>query len=533
MIFSGRPQRPVLVLVLSSCLLIATACGSTAPQTHTTQQSGGGAAASEQAASLDDGLTVEQGGSAAPSGGGGPSGQSGTQQRDPAAGVTSGAGGSGAGTATTGGAAADESGETPADGQRAPAGAGQGEGVFAPGSRGVTAKEIKIGLSYNADADEAAAATGSNTSGGDQRRYHEVMLDYVNGVGGVLGRKVVPAFYVGSANASQEQQSQEACAQWTQDEKVFAVVTSISHDVLRQCLANADTPGLNTYPLGSSDDRTFARFPLWVEAASLSLNRLGRVYPPGLAAQGFFKGQDMKLGLVYSDRPAFVRAVKSDLKPALRRLGVRVEEEATARIETYPDLGPGSSRMANIVLQFRSAGVTHVMFFEPWVGYAVFMQQAEGQNYRPRYGLNSFAIPQIIIETGIVPVEQFHNSRLVGWLTNFDVPAFKGTTPTLRLCNEIYRKAGVTFPDRNAKGIGLIVCDQHLQFRRAMQEAPHPVDGAAMIRGAERLDDLDLAGIGRGSLGPRKHYGVDRYRHAAFDDGCPCFRYTSGTKPMR
>ena len=43
------------------------------------------------------------------------------------------------------------------------------------------------------------------------------------------------------------------------------------------------------------------------------------------------------------------------------------------------DLAAGSSRMANIVLQFPSAGVTHVLFFEPWVGYGVFMQQAEKQ----------------------------------------------------------------------------------------------------------------------------------------------------------
>lgn len=52
--------------------------------------------------------------------------------------------------------------------------------MFSPDARGVTDTEIAIGLGYQAGADEAIAATGAEASTGDQRRYYEVMLDFIS-----------------------------------------------------------------------------------------------------------------------------------------------------------------------------------------------------------------------------------------------------------------------------------------------------------------------------------------------------------------
>jgi hypothetical protein len=178
-------------------------------------------------------------------------------------------------------------------------------------------------------------------------------------------------------------------------------------------------------------------------------------------------------------------------------------------------------------LKFRTAGVTHVLFFDPWVfAMTLFMQNAANQHWAPAYGLDSNTVPVTALASGLAPPSQYANSRLVSWDPFGDVPN-PPPDPLRDQCFSILKDAGFSYHDNNSQTVQLDYCDSFFVLRQAATAASTPLTQAAFLAGAESLGDrLQTALVGPGRFAPGRHFGPAVYRAAAFDTGCTCYHYT-------
>ena len=421
-----------------------------------------------------------------------------------------------------------------------PPGAGPPAAVPPPEAGGPP-RPIALGLSYNATGDETADALGLGITTGDQQRLQETMVAWVNAHGGLGGHPLEPVFHVlrSTDGGTAETAAQAMCDTWFSDHAVDGVATLSTMDIVRQCAHDAGAAQVQLYTFGDADDDTFATFPHWVEVAHLSMDALARAYVDGIAAQGYFQPAPLGppvIGLLRTDNPGGERVAARSLAPALERHGAAVASEfAYPAPRTTQELSGLAGSMANAVLQFRSAGVTHVLFLAPEpYGPAVFMTQADGQRWEPRYGLHSYLLPQVGIESGLMPPGQVDDAAGIGWLPSADVgdqpDAHNATTD---LCLSIFAEQGIVPADANALGVALIYCDLHLVTKAVYDAMPDPLDRAGFLPTLEAIStSLETGIVGPVRLAPDRHAGVTQYRSLAFAGDCGCFTYTGPAQPV-
>ena len=439
------------------------------------------------------------------------------------------------GTSVTGGVTTDP-------GSVTSGGTAGSDGTINPGATastvatGLSPATFKIGMQYSSNANAAMGSIGGGTFNDDRRKENDAVIAWINKHGGVAGRPASPIYNNIDATANPQTQSESACAQWTQDNHVSVAIPRSAvadNDLLRECLKKATTPGI----LGNTFSRTltssFASSPLWFETMPLSLNAYARTYVRGLADQGFFKGA--KVGVVYYDKASFPAALKSDLLPALKAVGVTNPSTFGASIDGASTLASGSQEMSAAVLQFRSQGVNRVIFFEPWVGYFVFLNTARSQGYSPTYGLSSQEGPQLAMDLGLVSPDQLKDARLVSWSPITDLKGYQPYMgPRLKLCTQIYRAAGITIASDQTSFAGQMGdCETLLVIQDAFTNAPKKLVPQSFRTGMEALGTaMQLALRPSGSLGVNKHWGVSKYWVGHFDASRKGFVYDGSARPV-
>ena len=436
----------------------------------------------------------------------------------------------------TGGAA------SPTGGRRGTGGApisegSTGSGVTGPSpsagqatGRGITADEIVIGVELIAPlAGGAAAIGGKGADTGDTQAQAEAMIEYVNDHGGLAGRRVVPVFRETNQEANWDAEAQANCAHFTEDNEVFLVVTavlSISPN-LAPCLAGRDTPSIvqGRTVLDDTDLRSLS--PYVYIPGRMSPTRWGTLTVDGLADLGWVEA-GMKLGLVSFDRPQHLRTADQVMIPRLASHGVEVTERIVVR---HPGglsgFGDSSAQISNGILRMRSSGVDHVMILDDhgMLGF-LFMPQAEGQGWRPKYGLNS--LNQGITMMQNAPAAQLPGVTMVGWVTTDDVldEQDPGGNAPKELCLGIMKDAGIQYPARVAVASALGYCDAFLFLQAALAGAPS-LDAAGLRAGVDQLGDRYLSPVGFATRHePGRFDGGAAYRALRYDaTGCECFEY--------
>lgn len=521
-------QRLRRGLALSALCALVTACGSTVQvtgQRSTATDGLGGGGSSSSGAATDPGADGQVGGSQSSTTS--PSSSSGSSLSETT--------GSGAGS-STGGSTGSQSGP-------AATGTSSSSGSSSTGASSPSAfnpKVFKIGVMTSSNANTALAAIGSGTADGQgYDNASQAILNYVNAHGGIAGRKVVVAINDVDSTASPQSQSQKACAQWVQDDHVTLALPSSAvedNDVLRACLGKAGIPTLLGPIYSNTVDKGFASSPLWAENQTLSTEAYARTYIRGLAAQGFFK--NAKVGVVYYDGNPFSGVLTKILLPELKAAGISNPVTAGASISGLSDLSSGSAAMSNAVLKFRSAGVNKVLFFEPWVGYFSFLQNAQSQGYSPTYGLSSQEAPEVVKQLGLVSAKQLKGARLVSWTPVGDLGNYSAQYqgPLTATCNAIFKAAGVTPAGQGSRldyALQYGACEALIFLQSVYKNAPHTLSGSDFTRGINALGStFPLALKPKGTFSPTKHYAVSQYWNGHFDDGCACFVYDGAPHPI-
>jgi hypothetical protein len=425
------------------------------------------------------------------------------------------------------------------DGIAAPAPAGDA----APATAGDRTTTVSIGVYYVADAQESIDALGAQNDSPSFRNAAEVLIDSINADGGIAGRTIVPVFHgVEATGADRQAEDQAACATFTQDNAVLAVVAfGNTTPEIASCLAAAGVPFVYA-GLTIDNEVTFREQPLLSQPISINLDRLARVQAEGLAAQDWFAHAagspagladlPTSVGVVVFDLPTFRSTYDDVLAPAYAATGHPVAEVAFINARSPASL---AADIDAAVLRFASRSITHVSFLTAsGVPPGLFMIRATSQRYEPRYGLSSQDAPQLVVPNLPDPEGQLRGALGVGWLPFGDVADATDegvAAPSHERCVETLADGGVESTDGNSAALLMFVCDA-LWFLDAAFEAGggETLSPASFLAGEESMGDGYAPAAIHGTIvGPGRHDGVGAIRHLAFTDDCTCFRYTSAT----
>ena len=518
---SAAPHRRTRALLVAAALVASAACGSTVP----TEQRAGGGTLQQGGTAGGDGLTVP-GGPADGATAGGTAGTTGGSTGT-AFGGTAGTGGSttggtSAGT-TTGGTGSTTGGTT---------GAGTtGGGSAAVSGKGITATAINLGIPYCNDCASGNAALGAGGQDpGDTRRYYQTALDDVNARGGVLGRKLAPVWHSVSVADNIDTSAQAACERWTSDTQVAAMF--LRGEVIYQCAKNAGVMVMGSGGIGP----TYEKYPNLFSPASVPLEGLYGDTVRAMVKAGWHKPvapwPTGKIGLITWDTPEYEYAMKNGYQRALAAAGLK---ETDTRYIAVPQnagsVADASAAVSNAVLSFRSQNIDHVMIGDGPAGIftgvgltLLFLQNAQSQNYFPRYGFNGNNAPDF---------PQHPKEQLAGMLAidfyDEDPSKDKGIAlnPQRERCLALMRKKGLPVGDGQTMTLAINACEI-AWFAEAVFKRSGGSSLDRVIPGAESIGTAYRSGLTYGTkLGPGRHAGVHMYRNLQYSTDCSCIEYTS------
>lgn len=428
----------------------------------------------------------------------------------------------------------------PATGSSSTAAAGGSAASLPPTGRGYDVRHVFIGFPTNNDVSTAAPKGIGVTNFGDQQAQVKAVVADVNSRGGLLGRTVVPVFHdirTADLESDPENAAQATCTAFTDDHPVVAVVNivaTIDRPTLYSCLAKHQTPIVTAGFIPIDDQALDAFAPYLYKLTGATFDVLTPVWISHLLSMGYFHGWDTtggspapgkaRVGLLYPDIQPQVR-IFAKVRSTLEARGVDVVKEYQYDVSS---LDAESSGMANAVLQFRNSNVTHVLSSESDA--LLFMEAADSQHYRPRYGLTSYHAPAAQLQ-GTVPASQLTGSMGVGWLPVSDVDSAHNPGPVgpgERSCRRVMARAGEDISSVGAAVVALALCD-----------GVH-----AVVDGVAAAGDPSAAGLRAGltRIGPqfesaltwRSAFSSDRadlpgaVREFAFDGSA--FRYVSSRR---
>ena len=424
-------------------------------------------------------------------------------------------------------------------------------GSFTPSGRavskafgpGITATSVRIGAFYIENQAAANAALGAGgVGGGDARNAYNAMIGEINRTGGLGGRRIVPVYYGVDATSSTpiDQQLQQACARFTQDTSVFAILP-LPNEIMLRCAKRHGAFSLASGLASPFVPKTFRDYPNYVETGTVNLVRLSSVTVEGLHKQSYFaKGN--RIGVVAWDYPNYHEAVERGIRPALKALGhdFATQPAYITPPQTLNEAGGMTAALSNAVLRFSTEGINRVMLLDGPAGLcgvgcitAFFMRAAQSQRYYPRYGLNDNNGPVALYQAGLLPADQLRGSLAVGWMDHdktYDVGW--RVNPARERCYDFMRRKGVSMGDANQQQNARAACDE-LWFLQAAVNRPEGVLSVAGVMSwvNARRYGYNSTQTYETHFSTRQHDGVAAARRYRFDDACECFRYTS--KPYR
>lgn len=403
------------------------------------------------------------------------------------------------------------------------------------GTPGVTDEEIAVGAPRLTNV--AAAAQGVDAPDAELDEYVDAMVEHVNATGGIACRQVRVVWHdVDMASLAFGPSSEQAmCATWTQDDEVFAAFPggfNVPYDVLYRCLDQAGVAIIDVRGNSYRDQGGFEELPRLIAVNSTRLDRGTAEQVHALVRQGFLTA-DSRIGVVHYDAPRESRTVEVTLVAALAAHGLAPTEiQAVTTPAQTSDLAARERDVANAALRFKLADVDRVLFVRGSGLAATFMEAAERNDYRPRYGLTSV---EMTVTAAEVPSRQLHGAHGIGWYPEVDLyPRQPESWPARTACLDFFREQGFRTATTIDRLFAVSVCEAVWFTRAAIEAAPRPLSPDGLVAGALALGDSYASPtVERTRFGPDHRDGAATYRDARYDVDCSCFTYVGGPHPLR
>jgi ABC-type branched-subunit amino acid transport system substrate-binding protein len=381
--------------------------------------------------------------------------------------------------------------------------------------QGVTAKQITIGVVV---VDMGSASSLINLpSAADVQKAYTAVFDDINAKGGVRCRKIVPKFYTDSV--LQTSQEHAACLQMQQD-KVFTVFNNLFNTTEQTCIAKAHIPNIWYTTPHTPDVHTYAPY---IMSWQPDYDHLIRRYVRGAQSLGWFTGMT-KLGILeqtcYPDE-------NTAITNELRGIGVNPDQ---ASIFNYgcPAAAPTPDQDQQAVLQFKAAGVTHVLNVA-YADDAGFSIAADQQSYKPKFAHMEDASATAIESGTQKPGNSFDGTLLITTIETGarNTPGYRYNAAT-QDCARILTRAGLSAPYATdaAKFFGIACVNVEL-FKQAAERAPALLR-SQLASGFAKLGSLQLSypagpvDITNASL----PVGGQLWRPGVWSSACECWKVT-------
>jgi hypothetical protein len=434
--------------------------------------------------------------------------------------VTPGAGG-GSSVTQAGGAGATVGGA----GVRPNAGSGDGSStggargcVSPPGSApGVTANQIKIAATLVDVAGPAANDLFGIDPPASQQADFEAVIDGINKEGGIACRKVVAQFF--DANPADQSGLHQKCLDIAAS-GAFAVVDPGDYAVTGPlCFAQQRMSYFGGYFI--TQKQVDQGFPYLFELANFDHLFHDTVF--ALRDRGFFNAAKgfKKVGIIYRDCfPELIARTLADLHQS----GVQ-----DTQILTYdygcPAAFASPSDIAQAVLRFKTAGVTHMTEVQDLADLANFTNIAEQQGFKPVWGLPDDQVIGIAYGNQRPNENNIANAIVITESRNAEerTPGVPLTTGTAR-CNGYYQSHGKPPVHERRQATGNI-CDQLWMLKAAIENAP-ALRRDALAAGLQRAKSIDFS-YPQGPndfSGTHVTYGGQFWRVAQYHAACHCWQ---------
>lgn len=406
---------------------------------------------------------------------------------------------------------------------------------------------IKVGVTYVKDPAAGLQAIGvQGVTFGDQRAYIKVIVKDINAQGGLAGRPVVPVLFQYNADPGSQpipEQDASACALFTQDNHIEVAIPNLSGIDLVTCLERHNVPMIEDGSAALFSSATMARNPLLYLLGGINLDRLSTEEVRALVRQNYFAKWDaingkpgvapVKVGVVTYDTPDFAEAAQGPMKSGLIAAGYQPEIVAVAYHASYNDLSQAETQIAGDVLKFKAAGITHVIIMDDnGISTLFFLNDAEQQKYRPRYGITS-GNNMNLMASGAASTNQLHGSTGIGWWqtgdTNLGKHGQKYSSPGRKACNHMMAKAGETGSGYAEKS-ALWYCAPFavLQLRWPLLSAESSSEWQRVMNalGSSYSNPLVPATF----IDAAHHDGLGGVYDYFYDDGCGCMAYSANVQ---
>ena len=392
---------------------------------------------------------------------------------------------------------------------------------------------LVLGVIDQPSLNETGAAIGSDVQ--QSVSYQDAVRALVrtyNAHGGIAGRRIKLVEYTMEAtDGSWDTEFQAACAKFTQDNRVDAVITALGgffSDTYETCLAKAGAIDIEAYTIGAVDADTYARYPRLFTVGALTVNRKISGRLDALTDRGFLSKTN-KIGVIVEDCSYNVRAFNATFVPLARRLGLSFVRRDIGCLRGFNGLGAFASQASAAVLPFRTANIDRVIFvsgFE-WYALASFSQAAHSQQYRPFYALSSATQPGANISN--YPKDDLPRMTGVGWLPDTDLTADPVTSSATRRCRSIFASLKIAPQGKADRATMDVVCDAFFLLEAGLTASKGRA-GQALVSGMESLhtsyvSPFSLTGATR--YDEKHHDGPRAFSIFTYKTSCSCFTYIS------
>lgn len=378
---------------------------------------------------------------------------------------------------------------------------------------------------------QAASSFGVSGSLTPQQTVR-AMVDWYNLHGGIARRRIKLVEYTASATAaSYETEFAAACAKFTQDNHVAAVLTYTGYqisDSYETCLSKAGVPNISGVT-GGYDASTMARHPLLFTTAVASVDRAVTAELRALTGNGFLTKQN-KIGVLVESCPSNTLAYDHTFAPLAAQLGLQVMRRDIDCVQGNNNMAQVIAQVDAAVLPFRSAGVDRVTFVSNYQGAATvfFEQQAASQGYKPKYALTSYST--LGAYAGDVSADAQTRIAAVGWAPDADITTPPAPAGATKRCRDAFATMQVK-PSNTADGLALdLTCSLFFALEDALKATGGHGDAASLRRGLESAGESPYLLGGRRLTSAARHDSPELFATIGYKPACSCFVYTGAPK---
>lgn len=378
---------------------------------------------------------------------------------------------------------------------------------------GVAADSVKLGFFLLEVGSAAKIGFAVGVDVAQQQAAYQAYVDEINARGGINGRKVEP--YYRSVDVLDSNSGAAACRYMTQDAKVFAATGNLLLPADAACVTRQG----RTYFFSANlyADETYQAAGGLLASFGMRGSRMMRNWVAELDRIEYLDGE--KIAILSGEATDPSGATANALKAALQAAGHTV-----VRMSRFSaDRGTGSSQIPVEVSQTRGAGATTVFLLSDGLYTAQFVQQADGQGYRPKYTTSPWTSNDTDASMQNLPPSA---DGLLGVTSAYPFKYWAETAAEKR-CIDVYQtRSGRQLPPptTNEFTTTMVACDVISILERIVASGGVNPTRASLISGAAGLGELgNLAMTPSGSLALGKPDFEDQFRFQTWRASCKCY----------